>query len=180
MKNYSKFDTILEKCIYILSDNGFISLNNNNKLYIACDAKNDKALSLLKNITGFGGLLVHSLAMLIKLVDNVPEYVYDIYEQNNGTLTFIFPEPKKFLNKKVLIKNGNLAITITSLSFFKELCSVYQKPLFYKLTDIKTLTQIEKDLLPIYRITKNIETSNHITFIKVISDEYFLAKALKI
>ncbi len=135
MKSLFEFDEEIEESLWILADGGFLLLETENDYYIGCDATNSKSVKILQKNTeffkAFKAILVNSMAMLIRYVDDVPEVAYDLSENVSSTITMIFPKAKN-LNKDILLKNNRIAITITFNNFFKVLISTYKKPLFYK------------------------------------------------
>jgi len=133
MNNFFDFEDDLEQCILTLSDGGVILYPTDTIWGLGCDATNDKAVRRIYEIKKRPTqnpfiVLVHSEAMLLKYVEDVPEIAFELIENAQHPLTLIFPKAKK-ISPYVCAQDGSIAIRVVNEPFCKALISTFKKPI---------------------------------------------------
>lgn len=133
MNNFLDYDFDIEQSILTLSDGGVILYPTDTIWGLGCDATNDKAIERIYKIKKRSTqnpliVLVHSEAMLLKYVEEVPEIAFELIEHTQQPLTLVFSKAKK-LSPLVCGHDGSIAIRITNEPFCKALISTYKKPI---------------------------------------------------
>jgi L-threonylcarbamoyladenylate synthase len=133
MSNSFDFDDDLEQCLLTLADGGTILYPTDTIWGIGCDATNFDAVEKVFSIKNRSQknpfiILVHSEAMLLKYVEEVPEIAYELIESADKPLTIIFPNAKK-LAKNICSDDGSVAIRIVQEPFCKALIATLKKPI---------------------------------------------------
>lgn len=133
MNNFLDYEYDIEQSILTLSDGGVILYPTDTIWSLGCDATNDKAIERIYKIKNRLTpnpliILVHSEAMLLKYVEDVPEIAFELIENSQHPLTLIFPKAKK-ISPLVCGQDGSIAIRVVNESFCKTLISTYKKPI---------------------------------------------------
>jgi len=133
MNNFLKFEDDLEQCILTLTDGGVILYPTDTIWGLGCDAHNEKAIRRIYEIKKRPLqnpfiILVHSEAMLLKYVEEVPEIAFELIENTQQPLTLIFPKAKR-LSRFVCGQDGSIAIRVVNEPFCKALISTLKKPI---------------------------------------------------
>jgi len=100
---------------------------------LGCDATNAEAVAkifeLKKRNEGVPLLiLVDSLVMLDRFVQDAPEVAFDLLEMAEKPTTIIF-EKAVFLPENVVAKDGSIGIRVTKEEFSKKLIQQFRKPI---------------------------------------------------
>lgn len=132
MNNFLDYEFDIEQSILTLSDGGVILYPTDTIWGLGCDATNDKAIERIYKIKKRSTqnpliVLVHSEAMLLKYVEEVPEIAFELIENTQQPLTLIFSKAKK-LSPLVCGHDGSIAIRVVNEPFCKTLISTYKKP----------------------------------------------------
>ena len=132
MNNFLDYEFDIEQSILTLSDGGVILYPTDTIWGLGCDATNDKAIERIYKIKKRSTqnpliVLVHSEAMLLKYVEEVPEIAFELIENTQQPLTLIFSKAKK-LSPLVCGHDGSIAIRVVNEPFCKALISTYKKP----------------------------------------------------
>ncbi|MGQ9846031.1 MAG: L-threonylcarbamoyladenylate synthase [Bacteroidales bacterium] len=133
MNNFLEYDIDIEQSILTLSNGGVILYPTDTIWGLGCDATNDKAVERIYKIKKRQSqkpliVLVHSEAMLLKYVEDVPEIAFELIENTKQPLTLIFPKAKN-LSPLVCGQDGSIAIRVVNEPFCKALISTYKKPI---------------------------------------------------
>lgn len=133
MNNFLDFELDIEQSILTLSDGGVILYPTDTIWGLGCDATNNKAIERIYKIKKRSPqnpliVLVHSEAMLLKYVEEVPEIAFELIENTQQPLTLIFSKAKK-LSPLVCGQDGSIAIRVVNEPFCKALISTYKKPI---------------------------------------------------
>ncbi len=121
------------KCIEVLSAGGTILYPTDTIWGIGCDATDPVAVEKvyrLKQRTDAKAMLVlvNSMDMLSKYVEQIPEMAIEIIKINDSPLTIIYPAGRN-LAGNLLSQDGSVGIRITSDPFCTALISRFRKPL---------------------------------------------------
>ncbi|NMD00298.1 MAG: threonylcarbamoyl-AMP synthase [Bacteroidales bacterium] len=133
MNNFSAFDDDLEQALATLIDGGIILYPTDTIWGLGCDATNDQAVKRIFDIKKRPShnpfiILVHSEAMLLKYVEEVPEIAFELIENAKQPLTLIFPKAKK-ISPLVCGQDNSIAIRVVNEPFCKALISTLKKPI---------------------------------------------------
>ncbi len=144
MNNFYPFEEDMEQCLLTLSKGGTILYPTDTVWGIGCDATCMDAVNKVYQIKNRPQnnpfiILVHSEAMLLKYVDDVPEIAYDLIEASVTPLTIIFPKGKNLANN-VIGQDGSIAIRIVHEPFCKTLIATFKKPIVSTSANISTFS----------------------------------------
>lgn len=133
MNNLFEFEDDLEQALAVLIDGGVILYPTDTIWGLGCDATNIEAISRIFEIKKRPTqnpfiILVHSEAMLLKYVEDVPEIAFELIENAKQPLTLIFPKAKN-LPAIVCGQDGSIAIRVINEMFCKTLISTFKKPI---------------------------------------------------
>ncbi len=133
MNSLDNFEDDLEQSLAILIDGGVILYPTDTIWGLGCDATNDQAIQRIYDIKKRPAqnpfiILVHSEAMLLKYVEDVPEIAFEMIENAQRPLTLIFPRAKN-LSPHICGQDGSIAIRVVNEPFCKALISTFKKPI---------------------------------------------------
>ena len=100
---------------------------------LGCDACNEDAVKKIYDIKQRENsksmlVLVDSINMIERYVDEIPSIAYDILELNEDPLTIIFPKAKN-LASNLIAEDGSIAMRITNEKFSRDLIFRFRKPI---------------------------------------------------
>jgi len=115
---------------------------------IGCDATNSDAVQKIYNIKQRENsksmlVLVDSISMIERYVEEIPSIAYDILELNEDALTIIYPKAKN-LAPNLIAPDGSIAIRITNEKFSSELIYRFRKPIVSTSANISGTLSPEK------------------------------------
>lgn len=133
MNNFLDFEEDLEQSLATLIDGGVILYPTDTIWGLGCDATNSQAVKRIYDIKKRPTnnpfiVLVHSEAMLLKFVEDIPEIAFELIENTQQPLTLIFPKAKN-VSPNVCGKDGSIAIRVVNEPFCKALISTFKKPI---------------------------------------------------
>lgn len=123
----------LKKCCDILRAGGTILYPTDTIWGIGCDATNKDAIEKVYGIKKRDGnipllVLVNSVAMLERYVEDLPQVAYDLIGCATSPMTIIF-EKAKNLPENLIGKDGSIGIRITNEKFTDQLIQQFRKPI---------------------------------------------------
>ena len=100
---------------------------------LGCDACNEEAVKKIYDIKQRENaksmlVLVDSINMIERYVNEIPSIAYDILEVNEEPLTIIYPKAKNIASN-LIAPDGSIAIRITNEKFSSELIYRFRKPI---------------------------------------------------
>jgi len=123
----------IQKCIEVLAAGGTILYPTDTIWGIGCDATQSQATQKVYQLKQREDakamlVLVDSVDMLSRYVEEIPAMAEDIIEINDDPLTIIYPTGRN-LAANLLSMDGSIGIRITSDPFCTELLHRFRKPL---------------------------------------------------
>lgn len=123
----------IQKALQVLKDGGTILYPTDTVWGLGCDATNPEAVSKIFSIKNRNEkvpllILVNSIAMLERYVEDAPEIAFDLIEISEKPVTVIF-EKAKFLPENVVAANGSIGIRVTNEEFTNELITQFRRPI---------------------------------------------------
>jgi L-threonylcarbamoyladenylate synthase len=123
----------IKKCIEVLAAGGIILYPTDTIWGIGCDATHLQAIQKIYRLKQREDakamlVLVDSVDMLSRYVEEIPEMANEIIAINDDPLTIIYPAGRN-LAGNLLSPEGSIGIRITSDPFCRELIRRYRKPL---------------------------------------------------
>ncbi|MCX7954100.1 MAG: L-threonylcarbamoyladenylate synthase [Bacteroidales bacterium] len=132
MKNLFQIDVEIKNCIFHLQQGNVILCPTDTIWGLSCDATNPNAINKINKIKGRTSkpyiILVHSMAMVLKYVKEVPEVAYELVEKTEEPLTIIYPQAKN-LPEILLPPDKSIAIRIVKNEFCNKLIKQFKKPI---------------------------------------------------
>ncbi|OQA95197.1 MAG: Threonylcarbamoyl-AMP synthase [Bacteroidetes bacterium ADurb.Bin217] len=123
----------IKQTLDILYSGGVILYPTDTIWGIGCDATNEKAVQKIfeakrrtENVPLL--VLVNSIAMLERYVDEVPSMAYDLIELSENPLTIIY-EKGKNIAKNCLNADGSIGIRVTNEKFTNQLITRFKRPI---------------------------------------------------
>lgn len=115
----------IEKAAEIIKNGGVILYPTDTIWGLGCDPNNEEALDKLIRIKKRDPnksliVLVNNEALLQRYVKNIPDVCYDLIDYTDRPLTIVYPDAQ-YLSKKVIGKDGSVAIRITKDEFCQRL-----------------------------------------------------------
>ena len=137
---------------------------------IGCDATDDNAVEKIFKIKQRKEskslvILVNSLDMLRKYIDEMPNAVVEILQKFNKPTTIIYNKPRR-LAKKVIANDNTVAIRIVQDKFCKELIEKFEKPIVSTSANIsskptpKSFKEIEPSIFDAVDYVVNLHQNN--------------------
>lgn len=123
----------LKKCCDILRAGGTILYPTDTIWGIGCDATNAEAVDKVFKLKNRDGnipllVLVNSVAMLERYVEDMPQVAYDLIDCATSPMTIIFDKAKN-LPENLIGKDGSIGIRITNEKFTDQLIQQFRKPI---------------------------------------------------
>lgn len=132
MSNLFPIEEEIKNCIFHLKQGNVILCPTDTIWSLSCDATNPQAILKINNIKGRNNkayiILVHSMAMVLRYVKEVPEIAYELIENTTQPLTIIYPQAKN-LPDILLPPDKSIGIRIVKDRFCKELIKQFKKPI---------------------------------------------------
>ena len=165
---YMKYSDELRNALNKLRNRQTILYPTDTVWGLGCDATNEKAVSKIYTIKKRESskslvVLVSSLEMLKKYVQNVPSILIDFLGQIRKPTTIIYNSPINLAHNVIAIDN-TVAIRIVSSGFSHELIKKFGKPIISSSANISdeptplSFSDISKSILDNVDYTVNLET----------------------
>ena len=127
------FEEDIKNSLITLRDGGVILYPTDTIWGLGCDATNPDAVDKILKIKARNNsksliVLVDSMQMLERYVDDIPEIVYELTSVSDAPLTIIYPKGRN-LAKGVCSEDGSVGIRICNDEFCKTLISRLRKPI---------------------------------------------------
>ena len=127
------FEEDIKGSLAALKDGGVILYPTDTIWGLGCDATDPSAVEKIFKIKERKDsksliILVDSIQMLERYVDDIPEIVYELTSVSDTPLTIIYPKGKN-LAKGVCSEDGSVGIRICRDKFCNELISRFRKPI---------------------------------------------------
>ena len=134
---------------------------------IGCDATDEIAVSNIYSIKKRNEskslvILVDSIVMLKKYVNEIPDNIYSILENSKKPTSIIYRNPNGLANN-VVAKDDTVAIRIVQHDFCKELIRLFGKPIVSTSANLsgnptpKSFIEIEKSILEAVDYVVNLQ-----------------------
>jgi L-threonylcarbamoyladenylate synthase len=123
----------VEKSLDVLYVGGIFLYPTDTVWGLGCDATNEVAVKKIyaakqRNEQVPLLVLVNSIAMLERYVEEVPQVAYDIIELSEKPITIVF-EKGKNLAKNCLNSDGSIGIRVTNEQFTNQLITRFKRPI---------------------------------------------------
>ncbi|HON53370.1 MAG TPA: L-threonylcarbamoyladenylate synthase [Bacteroidales bacterium] len=123
----------IEKSLDVLYAGGIFLYPTDTVWGLGCDATNEVAVKKIyaakqRNEQVPLLVLVNSIAMLERYVEEVPQVAYDIIELSEKPITIVF-EKGKNLAKNCLNSDGSIGIRVTNEQFTNQLITRFKRPI---------------------------------------------------
>ena len=123
----------IQKCIEVLATGGIILYPTDTIWGIGCDATHSHAIQKVYRLKQREDakamlVLVNSMDMLSRYVEEIPDMAREIIKINDAPLTIIYPSGRN-LAGNLLSPDGSIGIRITSDPFCEALIHRFRKPL---------------------------------------------------
>lgn len=123
----------IKKCCEILRAGGTILYPTDTIWGIGCDATNAEAVDKVFKLKNRDGnipllVLVNSVAMLERYVEDMPQIAYDLIDCATTPMTIIF-EKARNLPTNLVGQDGSIGIRVTNEAFTDQLIQQFHKPI---------------------------------------------------
>lgn len=123
----------LKKCCEVLRAGGTILYPTDTIWGIGCDATNADAVDKVFKLKNRDGnipllVLVNSVAMLERYVEDMPQIAYDLIDCATTPMTIIF-EKARNLPANLVGQDGSIGIRVTNEAFTDQLIQQFHKPI---------------------------------------------------
>ncbi len=127
------FQKEIQKAVKVLKDGGIILYPTDTIWGIGCDSSNPEAIKRVYEIKKREDaksliVLVDSINMAERYVEEIPEIAYKLIELTTTPLTVIFPQAK-LLPENLVNKDGSIAMRVPSDDFANELVFKFRRPI---------------------------------------------------
>lgn len=123
----------IKNCCDVLRKGGTILIPTDTIWGLSCDATNAEAVDKIFHIKQREGnipllVLVNSVAMLERYVEDMPQIVYDLIEYATSPITIIF-EKARNLPSNLVAADGSIGIRVTKEIFTDQLIQQFHRPI---------------------------------------------------
>ncbi len=170
-----------ERCLKRLYKNRTILYPTDTVWGIGCDATNESAVSKIYKIKNRAEtkslvILVNSIEMLEKHIENIPQSVIDFLKNIKNPTSIIYKNPKG-LAKNVIAEDNSVAIRIVKNEFCNQLIEKFEKPIVSTSANVsgeetpKSFNEISKVILEsvdyIVNLHRDVINSKSSTILKI-------------
>ena len=130
-QGYDKED--LQNALNVLNEGGIILYPTDTIWGIGCDANNSEAVQRIYDIKQRSDsksmlVLVNSINMVERYIDELPEVANDLLEVTDKPLTIIYDNAKN-LAKNLIAEDGSIGIRVTDELFSNHLITRFKRPI---------------------------------------------------